>query len=274
MIKDVETESEGHVTPREITMNDLEKSATPNNTSVHVDKEERSILRGALTKSKLEKIQLVNNHAQMVSELEERLRNEMDKNKALEEEMKQNAKKARDREEKLTKKLKIAEDGLAEKAKEVASLQNVIEQVSNESSRQLAALEKVVKTRNEYYKTKLQEQEDKFKAQNESFRSLQKQVAGSDCCESNSIENSFGTTSRSKGIFNCIGFTTIATETSLDLMNNKIYEIKQNKGKKVVPDDTGLPQAPPSLSVGTVSGVPIVPSSEEVTPDMDTDSRA
>jgi hypothetical protein len=140
--------------------------------------EEHQIMREALTKSKFEKIQLVSNHAQILGELEERLRSETERAAALEEELKQVTKRNREKEEKLTKRLKIAEDGLVEKERELLQIQHAFDQLNTESHRQLSALEKLVKTRNDFYKNKAIQQENAFKQQNELFRELQKQVTG------------------------------------------------------------------------------------------------
>jgi glutamate racemase len=62
--------------------------------------------------NQFEKIQLVNNHAQIVSQLEEKLRNEIETKKELEEQIKFLKRKHREKEERLTKQLQIAEEGL------------------------------------------------------------------------------------------------------------------------------------------------------------------
>ena len=168
----------------------------------------------------------MNNHAQTVTELQERLQAELDKNKQLEEDLKNLNRKYREKQEKYKAELKTAEEGLAEKEKEVSQLQQLVEQVSTESTRQLGALEKVVKTRNEFYRSKFQKQEDLFKQQNEMFKELQRQVS--------------------------------------NMLENKVLEIRTNKksGPILIAEDTGLPEAERSTVLGTIASVPIAPDEE------------
>jgi hypothetical protein len=170
----------------------------------------------------------VNNHAQTVSELQERLQVELDKNKQLEDDLKNLTRKYRDKQEKWKAEKKVAEDGLTAKEKEVAQLQNLVEQVSSESSRQLGALEKVVKTRGDFYRTKFQKQEDLFKQQNDMFKELQRQVSS--------------------------------------MLEKRVIDIRTNKkdGPTLKAEDTGLPDAERSFKFGTVASVDIVPDDEFV----------
>jgi hypothetical protein len=74
--------------------------------------EGRSVLRQALTKTKIEKIELVQNHAQILSQFEERIQTETETRKQLEEELKLLKRKGREKEDKLKNRLQLAEQKL------------------------------------------------------------------------------------------------------------------------------------------------------------------
>ena len=74
--------------------------------------EERSLIGEALGKSKMEKIQIVSNHAQTLAQFEERIRGEIEEKNSLQEKIRVITRKFREKEEKLQKRLQLAEEGL------------------------------------------------------------------------------------------------------------------------------------------------------------------
>jgi hypothetical protein len=131
----------------------------------------------------MEKIQLVNNHAQVTAQLEERLSEETETRKAVEAKMKYLIRKHQQKEEKLQGRLQDAEEILvsvfgllfsttalfskgfikhsdvffqAKKEKELISLKMRVEEATAENKRQVDALEKIVKARNQFYRNKYQ----------------------------------------------------------------------------------------------------------------------